>query len=83
VEVYSRFADKQDRLSASDKSDPRMDPNGTSGWITFNARGMVKLNNDISFSSGVENIFDVGYREHGSGVDAPGINFYLGIEVVY
>ena len=33
VDVWARFADVQDRLSARDVHDIRIDPNGTAGWV--------------------------------------------------
>lgn len=83
VESYTRFAGRQDRLSSRDKSDPRMDPNGTPAWITYNLRSGIALNDNFTFTGGIENILDAGYRMHGSGIDAPGINFHAGIEMRY
>ena len=83
LEVYTKFAGRQDALSTRDKTDSRMDPNGTPAWITYNARGNLKINDSIKINGGVENILDLGYRTHSSGVDAPGINFFLGVEAKY
>jgi len=83
LEAYTKFAGRQDALSTRDKTDSRMDPNGTPAWFTLNARGNLKINDSIKINSGVENILDRGYRLHSSGVDASGINFFLGIEAKY
>jgi hemoglobin/transferrin/lactoferrin receptor protein len=68
------FAAKQDRLSPRDENDPRIDPNGTSGWITVNAILNYSTNERISLNFAVHNIFDQQYRVHGSGIDARGID---------
>lgn len=86
AEAYSRFADKQDRLSEGDIRDTRIpgtttdpkkyDPMAYSpGWYTLNIRTGFNLGNLTRLTLGVENITNRRYREHGSGVDAPGINF--------
>lgn len=86
AEIYSRFAGKQDRLSDGDIRDPRIpgtttdpkiyDPMAYSpGWYTLNIRVGFNLRNLTRLIVGVENINNRRYREHGSGVDAPGINF--------
>jgi outer membrane receptor protein involved in Fe transport len=91
AETYSRFAVKQDRLAKTDRSDPRIpgttndpakeDPMAyTPGWFTLNIRIGVNMNDYTKFSIGVENIANRRYREHGSGVDGPGRNFFAGID---
>lgn len=81
VQMDSRFAGRQDRLSSRDRTDPRIDPNGTAGWMTLNVRGEIKVPGVGTFSAGVENVLDISYREHGSGVDGPGWNVYLGVRL--
>lgn len=41
------------------------------------------MNNQILVTSGVENLFDKAYRAHGSGQNEPGVNFYIGTEIVF
>ena len=93
-ELYGRFADKQDRLSSGDRRDPRIpglirgsdedDPRaGTPGWFTLNVRTGVNIGNWPTLTVGLENITDRRYREHGSGVDAPGINLVAGVDYEY
>ena len=94
AELYSRFAHKQDRLSSGDRRDPRIpglirgsdenDPKaGTPGWFTLNVRTGINIGNWPTLTVGVENITNKRYREHGSGVDAPGINFVAGVDYEY
>jgi hypothetical protein len=32
---------------------------------------------------GIENVLDQNYRYHGSGVDAPGVNAWMGVSFVF
>lgn len=74
LDVFTRFASDQNRLSPRDKTDPRIDPDGTPGWATANLRVIWDMTSQLSSTLLVENIGDSSYREHGSGIDAPGIN---------
>ncbi|MFH1725668.1 MAG: TonB-dependent receptor [Elusimicrobiota bacterium] len=80
MEVFLRGAAPQDRLSTSDRDDPRVDPAGTPGWWTLNLRGGLRLTRGMRLVVSVENALDRGYREHGSGVDAAGINVVSRLE---
>lgn len=73
-EPYLLFAGSQDRLSSRDVRDPRINPDGTDGWVTFNLRAAWSPRPDLDLRLRVENIFDNAYREHGSGIDALGVN---------
>lgn len=74
VEAYSFYAVRQDRLSVRDRVDPRINPDGTAGWVTLNARVDFRLSDALRLSLRAENIGDVRYREHGTGLDEPGRN---------
>lgn len=80
-EYYTRFAGKQYRLSSRDKTDPRINPNGTGGWATHNLRGGIDFRKWGKLSVSVENIFDKDYRIHGSGINSAGINLIAGYVV--
>jgi hypothetical protein len=69
------WALEQDRLSPQDLADPRIDPDGTDGWITFGLdfAGKFGAVRGLSWTLGIENILDESYRVHGSGIDGPGI----------
>ena len=77
LRAWLSFASRQDRLSARDIGDPRIDPRGTAGW---GATG-VELSWDVAenwlLDVRVDNVFDKAYRTHGSGVDAVGRNLSL------
>lgn len=80
VEPFVRFAARQDRLSRRDMTDPRIDPNGTPGWVTLNVELGWDVRPYLGLRFALENITDASYREHGSGIDAPGINAILSAE---
>lgn len=77
LETYVLYATRQDRLSAGDRSDPRIDPNGTAGWATLNARAGWRAGGFFDLAMRIENLADKRYREHGTGLDEPGRNFIL------
>ncbi len=76
---WIRFADEQDRLSARDARDSRIDPDGTDGWIVLGARVDWQPDPSWLLSLGLDNAFDERYRVHGSGLDAPGRNFSVSV----
>jgi outer membrane receptor protein involved in Fe transport len=80
VEPFVRFAAAQDRLSDRDRTDPRINPEGTPGWVTANIRLGWEITERFRARFAVENIFDQPYREHGSGINAPGINATVSLE---
>ena len=66
------FAASQDRLSAGDKADNRMNPLGTPGWAIINVQANYLFNSHFSISLQAQNIGDVEYRMHGSGINGVG-----------
>ena len=66
------FAASQDRLSAGDKADNRMNPLGTPGWAIINVQANYLFNSHLSISLQAQNIGDVDYRMHGSGINGVG-----------
>jgi outer membrane receptor protein involved in Fe transport len=83
LEGYWSFADAQDRLSERDIGDPRIDPEGTAGWGILNLLASWQASDFITLGLKLENLGDVRYREHGSGIDAPGRNIGLWIEAIW
>ncbi|NND44211.1 MAG: TonB-dependent receptor [Xanthomonadales bacterium] len=71
------FAAKQDRLSSRDVDDPRIDPEGSAGWSSIGIRADWQYSETARFGVSVENLADRHYREHASGIDAPGLNLGL------
>jgi outer membrane receptor protein involved in Fe transport len=80
VELFLLWAGRQDRLSVRDAIDPRIDPRGTDGWVTANVRATWQVHEHLLARVALENIADEAYREHGSGIDAAGINAIVGLE---
>jgi hemoglobin/transferrin/lactoferrin receptor protein len=72
LEAWSQFAMRQDRLSPRDAVDPRINPKGTAGWATLNLRLGWEASEALSLALHAHNLGDRRYREHGSGLDAPG-----------
>jgi len=80
TEFFALFAAGQDRLSPRDVNDPRIDPGGTPGWATLHAGIVYQRGDSWTIRAGIDNIFDVRYRVHGSGVDARGRNAVVSAE---
>jgi len=80
VEGYGLFASRQDRLSPRDVQDARINPNGTGGWATLNLRTSYRASENLSFGLSLLNLTDKRYREHSSGVDAPGRGALLSVD---
>ena len=79
IESWLKFASGQDRLSARDVRDTRIDPLGTPGWAVTGARVQREFKDHWRFSVTVDNLLDKRYRVHGSGLDAPGHNLMIGL----
>jgi outer membrane receptor protein involved in Fe transport len=83
LEAFARFAGRQDRLSVRDVRDPRIDPSGTPGWATGNLRAGFAFGEHWRGTIGVENFTDASYREHGSGIQAPGVGVIAALGIRY
>jgi len=81
INTYIRFAAGQNRLSSDDKDDPRIPEGGTPAWYTWNMRIGYQLWNRFMVRGAIENILNVNYREHGSGINGPGRNFIISVEI--
>ncbi len=71
VEVLSRAADEQKRLSTRDIEDTRIGPDGTEGWFTLGLKYHLSID-PFTFNVLLENLTDKAYKEHGSGIYSPG-----------
>jgi len=50
----------------------------TAGYFSLNLNAGIRLTEKSGLSLAVRNLLDTNYRVHGSGIDSPGINVYLG-----
>jgi outer membrane receptor protein involved in Fe transport len=50
----------------------------TAGYFSLNLHAGLRLTERSSLNLAVRNVLDTSYRVHGSGIDSPGINIYLG-----
>jgi outer membrane receptor protein involved in Fe transport len=80
AEVRAWFAGEQDRLDPSDLRDNRINPNGTPGFATLDVLMTWQPNNSLVVQTGLRNILDKGYREHGSGINGTGRSLALTAE---
>ena len=47
----------------------------------FGIHAGARINECVTFFGGIDNILDKNYRVHGSGVQEPGFNAILGVEM--
>jgi len=83
IEPWMEFAAEQDRLSPRDVRDSRINPEGTPGWATLNLKASWQSAAGWRLMLAVENILDKRYRIHGSGIDAPGRNLSLRLDMAF
>jgi hemoglobin/transferrin/lactoferrin receptor protein len=82
VEGRALVADSQTRLSSGDRRDTqRIPPHGTPGYALFGIHAGARVSDGLTVFGGVDNVFDRNYRVHGSGVQEPGLNVILGMEL--
>ncbi len=77
VRSQIRFANTQDRLSTRDLTDPRINPFGTGGFVVYDTHFSWQQSINSQVRLGIENMFNKKYREHASGLDAPGRNYHV------
>ncbi|MGK0204651.1 MAG: hemoglobin/transferrin/lactoferrin receptor protein [Planctomycetota bacterium] len=67
------------RLSSSDRSDTsRIPPSGTPGYLHVMINGGYQATEQLELFVTLDNVTDIDYRVHGSGVNEPGINAIVG-----
>lgn len=72
IEPWLFFADHQDRLDPNDRTDSRIDPDGTAGYAIANLRLAWPVTPALRLQFDARNLLDQPYREHGSGIDGAG-----------
>ena len=80
VDLYTWIVDKQDKLSARDIGDSRIPDGGTPAYATLNLRMGREFHGNQRVTLLLENMTDVAYRVHGSGVDGAGFGATFGYE---
>jgi hemoglobin/transferrin/lactoferrin receptor protein len=78
----SWFAAKQNRLAQGDKDDNRIPAGGTPGFNVYNLYAGYQLKN-IQIQTGVQNLLNVDYRTHGSGINGYGRSAWLNIQLMF
>lgn len=78
ADVRWRVAGRQDRLASGDRDDHRIDPDGTPSWTTLALRGGWRVSEGVEIVGGIDNVRDVPYRMHGSGIDGAGRTWWVG-----
>lgn len=75
-------AGAQRRLSPDDERDTqRIPPGGTPGYAVFTVRGGIALSRSARLLISLENITDKDYRILGSGLNEPGRNLVIGLDL--
>lgn len=70
-EAVMNFAGEQSRISSAELADPVL-ANGTPAHQVFSIRGGASITKGIQATLSLENLFDEGYRYHGTHVYEPG-----------
>lgn len=76
-------ADNQDKLADAEKTDNRFPPDGTPGYAVASLRGGWRINEYTEVGLALENLTDLEYRIHGSGVNEPGRNLIVTLRLTY
>ena len=56
---------------------------GTPGWYTLNLRSGAKLGQFVDLNASIENLLNRRYRQHGSGISAPGLNLTSSLSTLF
>lgn len=78
--IEYQFASKQSRLAKGDKEDNRIPVGGTPGFNLMNYYAGYRMKS-ISIQMAAQNLFDIDYRTHGSGINGYGRS--LSLQVFY
>ncbi len=80
LEVVGTSVARQTKLSARDREDTdRIPPGGTPGYALFGVRTGWQISDRLTLSAALENVGDVAYRVHGSGVNGAGRNLVVAV----
>ncbi|MCX6854836.1 MAG: TonB-dependent receptor [Verrucomicrobia bacterium] len=71
-------AAKVDKLSTTNRLDTeRIPPGGTPSYAVLHLRAGWRVNDHLTFNGAIENLTNKEYRNHGSGINQPGLNFVV------
>lgn len=82
LSIESQFAAAQRRLAKGDTEDNRIPAGGTPGWNIINAYAGYTFKG-ISFNAGLQNLFNIDYRTHGSGINGYGRSAWLQVACIF
>lgn len=73
-----------DRLNSGDRSDTsRFPPGGTPGYVHVLLNGGYQASDNLELFVTIDNVTDIDYRVHGSGLNEPGINAIVGGQLTW
>jgi hemoglobin/transferrin/lactoferrin receptor protein len=78
VALELEAAAKADKLSATNRADTERIPlGGTPSYAVLHLRAGLSVNDHLSINGAIENLTNAEYRNHGSGLNQPGLNFVV------
>ncbi|MEW5900679.1 MAG: TonB-dependent receptor, partial [Acidobacteriota bacterium] len=84
VEGLTVASAAQHRLSPEDERDTqRIPPGGTPAYVIFTVRGGIEISRSARISIALENIANEDYRILGSGLNEPGRNLVVGLDLQF
>jgi len=84
VEGRVLAAGEEDRLTASDRADNQRIPSlGTPSYVTYMVHAGWLATEHLELTTGLENITNEDYRNHGSGQNESGFNAIVGAKVMW
>jgi outer membrane receptor protein involved in Fe transport len=83
VEPLLRYAGAQNRLAPNNRTDNRINPNGTPGFFVFDVRAGMLVSESLWLRLVAQNLTNNNYREHGSSLDGLGTNIFFNVDYRY
>ncbi|MEY3320744.1 MAG: hypothetical protein RLZZ417_327 [Bacteroidota bacterium] len=77
AKIFLQMAGNQKRLGSGDIADNRIGPLGTPGWSIINLSNGIHLNT-LEINLTLQNLFNVDYKFHGSGINGVGRTLIFG-----
>lgn len=91
LQLYATYSGERrfEDLPITEQAKPEIyaiDANGnpySPSWYTLNFKALVRLDEQLTLTAGLENITDQRYRPYSSGIAAPGRNFILALRASF